>query len=209
MILLLGGPPKVGKSTISGKVRQKHAVSVVSTDSLGVVLGNVWIDETAPDLFVKDKFAKIPLADKEKLLTKDHTDLIEFVRRESHVVWKAVVAFSRREYEEGRDVLIEGVAVLPELVNQLDNIPYRVVFVGNQGKGHNENIKRSAEDNEHDWMRDRDDLYISIFASFVNQMSAHIEKEAKRYGFEYIEMEKKSFSSVTEEVMKSFGLKTC
>ena len=38
MIFLLGGPPRVGKSIISGKIQQKHAVSVVSTDSLGAAL---------------------------------------------------------------------------------------------------------------------------------------------------------------------------
>jgi 2-phosphoglycerate kinase len=41
MIFLLGGPPRVGKSIISSEIRQKHAVSVVSTDTLGAVLENV------------------------------------------------------------------------------------------------------------------------------------------------------------------------
>jgi hypothetical protein len=36
-------------------------------------------------------------------------------------------------------------------------------------------------------------------------MSAYIEQEAKKYGFEYIEMDKKLFGDVTEEVMRSLG----
>ena len=206
MIFLLGGPPKVGKSTISSKIRQKHSVSVVSTDSLGAVLENVWSPETAPDLFAIDKFNKILSAEREKLITKDLAELIDYVRKESRVVWQAVVAFARRENEEGRDVLIEGVGVLPELVNQLDDIPHRVVFIGNQGENHKENIKKSAEENEYDWMRDRSDQYISIFAWFVKRMSVYIEQQAKKYGFEYIEMDKKPFGSVADEVMRSFGL---
>ena len=162
MIFLLGGPPRVGKSIISGEIRQKRAVSVVSTDSLGAVLGNVWIPETAPDLFVMDRFNNMPLAEREKLITKDPAELIDYVRNESHVVWQAVVAFTRRENEEGRDALIEGVAVLPELVNQLDDIPHRVVFIGTQGDNHKENIKKSAEENENDWMRGRSDQYIAL-----------------------------------------------
>ena len=55
-------------------------------------------------------------------------------------------------------------------------------------------------------MRDVSDQYISAFAMFVKRMSAYIEQEAKKYGFEYIEMDKELFGNVTEEVMKSLGL---
>jgi len=207
MIFLLGGPPRVGKSIISNEIRQKHAVSVVSTDTLGAVLENVLSPESAPDLFVFGKFNKMPMAERVKLITtKNPAELIDYVRKESHVVWKAVDAFIRRENDEGRDALIEGVAVLPELVSRLDNFPHRVVFIGNQGENHKENIKKSAEVNERDWMRDVSDQYISAFAMFVKRMSAYIEQEAKKYGFEYIEMNNELFENVTEKVMKSLGL---
>ncbi len=207
MIFLLGGPPRVGKSIISNEIRQKYAVSVVSTDSLGAVLENVLSPESAPDLFVFDKFNKMPMAERVKFITKDPAGLINYVRKESQVVWKAVEAFIRRENDEGRDALIEGVAVLPELVIRLENVPHRVVFIGNQGENHKENIKKSAEENEHNWMRAVSDPYMSAFAMFVKQMSAYIEQQAKKYGFEYIEMDKESFGNVTEKVMKSLGLK--
>jgi 2-phosphoglycerate kinase len=206
MILLLGGPPRVGKSIISSEIRQKYAVSVVSTDTLGTVLENVLSPEAAPDLFVFSKFNEMPIAERVKLMMTDPAELIEYVRRESHVVWKAVEAFIRRENDEGRDALIEGVAVLPELVSQLEDIPHRVVFIGNRGKNHRENIKKSAEENEHDWMRGVSDQYIGALAMFVQRMSAYVEQEAKKYGFEYIEMDTEPFRDVTEEVMKSLGL---
>ena len=37
-------------------------------------------------------------------------------------------------------------------------------------------------------------------------MSAYIEQEAEKYGFEYIEMDRKPVGDMTEEVMKSLGL---
>jgi len=206
MIFLLGGPPRVGKSIIANEIRQKHAVSVVSTDSLGAVLENVLSPEVAPDLFVFDKFNKMPMTERVKLITKDPAGLIDYVRKESHVVWKAVEAFIRRENYEGRDALIEGVAVLPELISELEDIPHRVVFIGNQGENHKENIKKFAGENEHDWMRDVSDQYIGAYAMFVKQMSVYIEQEAKKYGFEYIEIDKELFGNVTEKVMKSLGL---
>jgi 2-phosphoglycerate kinase len=206
MIFLLGGPPRVGKSIISNEIRQKHAVSVVSTDTLGAVLENVLSPESTPDLFVFGKFNKMPMAERVKLITKNPAELIDYVRKESHVVWKAVEVFIRRENDEGRDVLIEGVAVLPELISRLEDIPHRVVFIGNQGENHKENIKKFAEENKHDWMRGVSDQYIGTYAMFVKRMSAYIEQEAKKYGFEYIEMDNELFGNVMEQVMKSLGL---
>jgi 2-phosphoglycerate kinase len=206
MIYLLGGPPRVGKSIISSEIRQKHALSVVSTDTLAAVLENVLSPEAAPDLFIFRKFNENAMVDRMKLIMQDPAKLIDDVRKESFVVWKAVEAYIRRENNEGRDVLIEGVAVLPELMSQLEDIPHRVVFIGNQGENHKENIKKFAEENEHDWMRGASDQYIGAFALFVKRMSAYIEREAKKYGFEYIEMDKELFGDVTEKVMKSLGL---
>jgi 2-phosphoglycerate kinase len=206
MIFLLGGPPRVGKSIISSEIRQKHAVNVVSTDTLGAVLEDILSPQAAPDLFVFRKFNEMPLSERVKLLVEDPAELIDYVRKESHFVWKAVEAFLRRENYEGRDVLIEGVAVLPELISQIEDIPHRVVFIGNQGENHEENIKKSAKENEHDWMRGFSDQYIDAYAMFVKRMSAYIEQEAKKFGFEYIEMNKEQFGDVMEAVMKSLGL---
>ena len=206
MIFLLGGPPRVGKSIISSEIQQRRAVSVVSTDTLGAVLEDVLSPEVAPDLFVFGKFHEMPMAERVKLIMKDPAELIDYVRKESYVVWKAVEAFIRRENDECRDVLIEGVAILPELMSQLEDIPHRVVFIGNQGEHLKENIKKSAEENEYDWMRDVSDQYIGAFAFFVKRMSGYIEQEAKKNGFKYIEMDKAQFGDITEGVMKSLGL---
>ena len=142
MIFLLGGPPRVGKSIVSSEIRQKHAVSVVSTDTLGAVLENVLSLEAVPDLFVFARFNEMPMAEQVRVILKDPTELIDYVRKESYVVWKAVEAFIRSENDEGRDILIEGVAILPELMSNLEGIPYRVVFIGNQGKNHQSAIIR-------------------------------------------------------------------
>jgi 2-phosphoglycerate kinase len=206
MIYLLGGPPRVGKSIISSQIRQKHALSVVSTDTLAVVLQHVLSPQAVPDLYVFEAFNELPMAQRVQLITREPAALIETVTRESRVVWKAVEAYIRREHDEGRDALVEGVAVLPELVSQLGDIPHRAVFIGNQEENHQANIKKSAEENPHDWMRQVSDSYIRAFALFVNQMSAVIEQQAKQYGFEYIEMGQALLVNVAQHVMRSFGL---
>ncbi len=208
MIYLLGGPPRVGKSIIANEIRQKRAVSVVSTDSLGAVLENVLSRESAPDLFVFARFNEMPVADRTKLMLDDPAELVNFLIKESRVVWKAVEAFIRREKDEDRDVLIEGVAVLPELVSQLEGIAHRVVFIGNQGNTHDENMKKFARENAHDWMRSASDQYISAFAMFVERMSAYIEQEAHKYGFTYIEMDGEPFWGMADNITKLLKLRS-
>ncbi len=208
MIFLLGGPPRVGKSAIANEIRQKYALSFISTDSICAVLENILSPETAPDLFVFDEFNKMSLGKRTELITKNPAEFIGYVRKESYVVWKAVDAFIRRENDEGRDALIEGVAVLPELVSRLENLPHRAVFIGNQGVHLKEKMKKFATKNEYDWLRNTSDQYISAFALFVRQMSVYIEQEAKKYGFEYIEIDKELFGNVPIAVLKSLGMQT-
>ncbi len=111
--------------------------------------------------------------------------------------------FVQRERDEGRDVVVEGVAILPELVNQLENVDFRVVFIGNQGNEHKENIKRSAQENGHDWMQDASDEYVEAFAVFVVEMSRYIEREAHIYGFNYIEISSRPFDDAACQVVDS------
>ena len=206
MIFLLGGPPRVGKSIISEEMRVKYAVSVVSTDALGAALERVLSPETDPDLFVFSRFNELTEAQRLEILLDDPDAHINFVKRESLVVWRAVEAYLRKENEVGRDVLVEGTAVLPELVGRLGDIPHRAVFIGNQGEGHAENIRKSAAENAHDWMRDASDQYVSAYAKFVMRMSGCIEQETRKYGFKYIEMDGRSFGDAAVEVINALGL---
>jgi 2-phosphoglycerate kinase len=208
MIFLLGGPPRVGKTLISGDIQQKCGLSVVSTDTLSAVLEDVLSPQVAPDLYVFARFYAMPIAEQVKYISTHPAKFLDYIRRESHVVWKAIKAFIKRESEQGRDALIEGVAVLPELVNDLEGIPHRVVFIGNQGEEHKEHIERFAAENELDWMRGASDPFIHSFAAFVKWMSEYIHHEAMKYGFEYIEMDRKSLEDVTMEVLESLGLST-
>ena len=194
MIYFVGGPPRVGKSIVATAITRQHAVSAVSTDSLGAVLETVVDPERDPGLFAVSRFNEMPEADKIGLLAENPGSRIDYQIEESTAVWRAVVPFVSREQEEGRDLVVEGVAVLPALVAQLEGLDYRAVFLGNRGHTQKESIKRGSIENPHDWMRHASDEYIDAFAVFVVAMSNYIEKEALRYGFEYVAMDKEPFS---------------
>jgi 2-phosphoglycerate kinase len=203
VIYFLGGPPRVGKSIIGRSITSKGRINVVSTDSLGAVLENVLDSDLEPGLFVVNRFYQMCVEDRIELLANNPADRINDQIEENRAVWKAVVPFVHRERDEGRDVVVEGVAVLPELVNQLEGVDFRVVFIGNQGSAHKENIKWSARENGHDWMRDASDRYIEAFAVFVKEMSRTIEREARLYGYPYIEMSRGPFDDAVRQVVDS------
>ena len=203
MIYLLGGPPRVGKSTISRTITEKHGINVVSTDSLGAVLENVLNPEAEPGLFIVSRLNEMTVDDRINLMVKNTIERINYQIEENRAVWKAVTPFIQREKEEGRDVMVEGVAILPELVSQLEDVTCRVVFIGNQGSKHKENIRKSAKENAHDWMQNASDEYIDAFATFVVEMSSYIEKEARKYNYEYVEMSNSPFNDAVEKVVGS------
>jgi len=203
VIYFVGGPPRVGKSIVATEITRRRGISAVSTDSLGAVLEAAVDPEAVPGLFAVSRFNEMAEADRIELLVGNPSKRIDYQLEESAAVWRAVEPFVLREQEEGRDLVAEGVAVLPGLVAQLEGIDYRVVFVGNQGHKQKENIKRSAKENEHDWMRHASDEYIDAFAAFVAEMSRYIENEARRYGFEYVEMDRRPFNDAVVEAVGS------
>jgi len=203
VIYFVGGPPRVGKSIIATAITRQHGVSAVSTDSLGAVLETVLDSESDPGLFAVNRFNDMAETDRIELLAGNPTKRIDYQLEESAAVWRAVVPFVLREQEERRDLVAEGVAVLPQLVNQLAGVDYRVVFVGNQAHTQEHNIKRSARDNEHDWMRHASDEYVDAFAAFVAEMSRYVENEARRYDFDYLELEGRPFNDAVAEAVDS------
>lgn len=201
MIYFIGGPPRVGKSIIATELARRSGISAVSTDTLGAVLEAVIDPEEDPGLFAVTQFNELPETDRIRLMSENPARRLEYQIEESESVWRAVVPFVQRETEEGRNLVVEGVAVLPNLVAQLEGIDYRTVFLGNRGPAHNENIRSGASSREHDWIRHVSDEFINALATFVAQMSGYIKSEAGTYGFDYFEMDTNRFSDAVSEVV--------
>jgi len=203
VIYFVGGPPRVGKSIVATEITRRRGISAVSTDSLGAVLEAVVDPEAVPGLFAVSRFNEMAEADRIELLVGNPSKRIDYQLEESAAVWRAVEPFVLREQEEGRDLVAEGVAVLPHLVNQLVGVDYRAVFLGNQAHPQEHNTRTSAKQNQDDWMRHASDEYAGAFAAFVAEMSRYIESEARRYGLEYLELEARSFNDAVAEAVNS------
>jgi 2-phosphoglycerate kinase len=199
MIYLLGGPPRVGKSKIAGRFTATYGISSVSTDSLGAVLQSVLDPKAAPGLFA---VGALPLAEKVEMMAARPRRRIDLQVEESRATWRAVEPFIRRESEEGRDLLVEGVAVLPALVVRLEGIDHRAVFVGCRGGDHEANLRKGAAQDESDWMRDATDEYIQAFAAFVERMSGFLAEQAGEHGLPFVEMSGMPFEHAVNAVAR-------
>ncbi len=119
-IILIGGAPAVGKSFAARELSRRIGISSISTDSIRELMRGVVRAEDYPNLF----YFTNPKLTAENFLTQ-HTpeEVVRFQNLESFDVWRGVQSLISTEYTQTdyveQSFIIEGVAVLPELVSAL------------------------------------------------------------------------------------------
>lgn len=112
---------------------------------------------------------------------------------ESKIVWKSINDFIKSNLMDGFDVLVEGIAILPEFLDQID-YDFSAVFLGNQSESHFQTILDSARRNKNDWMHKLENETIRAFSVFNQTFSRYIQQEADKYDFPYIEIHDQTFN---------------
>lgn len=190
-VFFIGGTPRVGKTTLALRFINKKPMLSVSTDAIRYTLRQVISEQNVPDLFHLGKYTSNDpkrCAD----LKNNPFDTIKLQNKESKIVWKSVSDFIKSNLMDGFDILVEGIAILPEFLSQVD-YDYQAVFLGNQSDSHYQTILASARRNENDWMHDLEDETINAFSVFNQTFSRYIEREADKYNLTYIEMHDEAF----------------
>jgi len=118
LLIVLGGAPGVGKSTISTRLAVRFGITrIVTTDTIREVLRGVIPPSVLPELHVSTY---------ESVGTGSAPD--EVFLRQAQVVGGALVSVTRRLLTERRSVIVEGVHLLPgELVSALREHPSRPI----------------------------------------------------------------------------------
>ncbi|HEX7368033.1 MAG TPA: AAA family ATPase [Candidatus Saccharimonadales bacterium] len=183
MIYLVGGPPRVGKTTLVKYLVQMHPMHAVSTDAIRYMLRrSVPKEALNQDIFIdfhEDVMGRWNVRSPQQTLDEQN--------RQSKAYWPALEKLIEAYTEDGVDVVVEGVAILPEFAKLLRD-PSRSVFLGNTAESHGEAIRRQAGTNPHDWMHNYGEEELENAAEFFMVMSHFIISEAGRYGFPYVEM---------------------
>ncbi len=189
---LIGGTPRTGKTTLTLRFIEHKPILGASTDAIRYTLRRVIAPEDEPDLFHLGKYTSNDPERRAELINNPQA-IIDIQNKESEIVWRSVVNFIKSNLEDGFDVLIEGVAILPSLLQGAD-FEYKVVFLGNLSDQHVDTIINSARQNPNDWMHSLEDETIKAFAVFNQSFSQYIKNQADQYGMQYVEVRDDFFS---------------
>lgn len=190
---LIGGAPRVGKSTLAGQFLAARPMTHAYTDDLRAAVRAATTPAATPDLFYLDSL-NADEANMARLMREQTSEIIAAADRESAYVWPAALELIHRELAAGHDVLIEGVAVLPQFLAKAD-FPYTALFLGNQSPAHSAIIHQYAADHPDSWLGSLQPETIDAFAHFTQTTSRHVELEASKYQLPYLEMSSGPFAN--------------
>lgn len=104
-ILLIGGAPGVGKSTLAAQLSKATGIPYISTDQIRAVIKSVATVSEWPDLFGST------------LVEQDVEARVAQEYAKAEIVWRGVMALIEHCYPWG-GCIIEGVEILPHLVSR-------------------------------------------------------------------------------------------
>lgn len=118
LIVLIGGTTGVGKSAVATQLANRLGiVRIVSTDSIREVLRGILTEDLLPVLHRSTYMTGEAFAD---LVTPPSTALLAGFKRQSAIVGAGIRRVVRRAVVEGHDLIIEGVHLLPGVLEPPD-----------------------------------------------------------------------------------------
>lgn len=199
-IILIGGAPTVGKSYTARKIAEKLKLPWISTDAIREQMRKIVRREDYPNLFLHAN-ATSNLAT-EYLTNNSAKEIVSHQNQESQDVWKGTRAFIETDYV-WNSFIIEGIAVLPELISQLKEkeniVPIFLI---------DDNIERIRKTIFTRGLWDDADKYPDSVkekeVEWVIEFNNFIKKEAKKHNYSVIEIgNQKDYLSKIEKLIKN------
>jgi 2-phosphoglycerate kinase len=185
MVYLIGGAPRCGKTILSKKLAAKKKISWISTDSIWSVVSSY-----TP----KDQIGKKFPYRKTRLGLHDPKSLLRAEITESKTLWPGIKAFIKKLIDSREDCVIEGVHLMPALVNGLKRTKYwnniKILYLVKEDP---RKIKSGFSRNAaaHDWLSPllKNPQIREAAAEMVREKSRYISAEARKYGFKVVVMD--------------------
>lgn len=123
-VILIGGAPFSGKTTVACRLAANLGYTSLSTDDIGLGLRAVVTRKHFPDLF--------SMADcdyREYYLEHSIEELIRHAEKAHRALWPAIEAVIRAHASWGEPIVIEGWSLFPECVSQLELPNLQAVWI--------------------------------------------------------------------------------
>lgn len=184
-IILIGGAPGVGKSTLARSIGEELKLPWISTDTIREMMRKIVDKEKFPELFHLDETR---VSAENYLSSHSAQEILESQNRESGEVQKGVRALIETDYVWD-DFIVEGIAITPEFVAGLKNNDYLLKSVFLIDKNQERIRKMVFERGVWDDADKYDDSVKEKEIEWVNLYHLWVKKEAEKYGFSTTEIE--------------------
>jgi len=188
-IILIGGPPRSGKTTLARKIATETNIPWISSDTLESVVSEYVPSGDRDTLFPKAVLRRTTNYGNDEMYKKYSTEeIVSAYQKQAETAHKAIETLVAYAKSEGWDYVIEGYHVTPKLLAKLAKVVSSVVLVNTKSE---ESIQRSKDsDVKSDWVRDKtqnDETFLKI-ADMINLYSHRLIEESNEYGTKVIDM---------------------
>lgn len=198
-IYFIGGAPRSGKSTALQKFVEQNPMLAASTDAIRAAAKSMSTPEQNPRLF-KEGRGVFNSEQNVTGMTQNIKQTLAFEIGEAEETWKATLDFVNYYVRDGRDAVVEGIAVLPSMLPKL-KFDFKAVFIVNLSD-QTDIILQHAHENENDWLRKYDDDTIRAFCNFNQAWNRYYAEEATKFGYDIIEVETEKFDENINNAVK-------
>lgn len=186
-IILIGGAPTTGKSTLAWSLSQTLGLPFFPTDKIRSIMRTVADKNRYPALFNASGY------DAERFLTELTTEqIVQMEFDQGEETWLGVKALidGYCYYDTEKGCIIEGVGILPKMVAQdfHDNPHVTAFFLVDHdiARMRKAIFTRGLWDNAHkygDHLKEKEVAWASLY-------SQKLEQEAQKYGYHWLEVHK-------------------
>lgn len=205
MIYLIGGSPRCGKSILAKKLAKKLETNIFACDYLRPIViaytPKEELDKKFPFIRMyddighdNDKFFENNTA--EEILTADIV--------EAKTLWIGVKEFIKQKAMLDRDIVIEGVQLLPELVDELKKEKYfkniKIIYLIKEKE--KLILDGFTKNTQNDWLITdiNGEKTLPYAARMVCAYGEYFKREAEKYGFEILNTEDDFENKIEEAV---------
>jgi len=204
-IILIGGTPRAGKTTLAQKISKELSIPWISADVLGAVARTYVSEDKIDSLFPVNKIRKETGGGNDDLYnTYSGEEIASFYLKQGETVEKAISVFVEYAIHEGWDYIIEGHQVAPKVISELAKEYPEVESVILVNTDSNEMLARSKTSNvKSDWLRDKtnsEETFEKI-GQMINHYSLQLLEQCAAYNVKTVDMTE-DFESKFESLCK-------
>jgi 2-phosphoglycerate kinase len=208
-IILIGGTPRCGKTTLAQKLSKELGIPWISTDALESIAHGYVPEDKVNTLFPKAVLRKeTNLSNDEMYDTYSVEEIVDSYIKQADTTSRAIEILVEYAIKDDWDYIIEGYHVTPKLIAILskDNPEVSSIILVNSNS--NESIERSINsDAKSDWLRDntKNEATYTKIGEMIDLYSKKLSEDGKSLNIEVVDMGEdfqENFDNTFDSLMK-------